>query len=188
MGFITETPRIKEAVGIANGVDEGKFPRILSRILQKLHLKDERPFSVEEEQKLQIALDLDSSHLSLLLETLAFLFEQAVFHGPKMPALEQQLLDLGLASPQIAAFLQAWVGGGRTATEALRRRALAPHSLQSVGWTLGLGLAQSCQARQQIPTAMLEMGIRSNDSQSMEKLLMEFNHKELYELYNKSLL
>uniref|UniRef100_UPI00358EA024 COMM domain-containing protein 10 isoform X2 n=1 Tax=Myxine glutinosa TaxID=7769 RepID=UPI00358EA024 len=130
MGFITETPRIKEAVGIANGVDEGKFPRILSRILQKLHLKNERAFSVEEEQKLQIALDLSPSHLGLLLETLAFLFEQAAFHGPKMPALEQQLLDLGLAAPQIAAFVQAWVGGGRIATEALRRRALAPHSVQ----------------------------------------------------------
>ena len=46
-------------------------------------LQDERAFSVEEEQKLQVALDLDGKDLDLVLDTTAFILEQVKYdvHG-----------------------------------------------------------------------------------------------------------
>ncbi|CDQ60152.1 unnamed protein product [Oncorhynchus mykiss] len=74
--IITETQSIKEAVTSINTIELNKFSRLLSRILQKLHLKEERTFSEEEEQKLQSALSLDKQDLSLVLDTTAFILEQ----------------------------------------------------------------------------------------------------------------
>ncbi|KAG5841436.1 hypothetical protein ANANG_G00199490 [Anguilla anguilla] len=79
--IIKETPSIKEAVTHINAIDINKFSRLLSRILQKLHLKAERSFSEEEEEKLQSALSLDKQALGLVLETISFILEQV--SGPR---------------------------------------------------------------------------------------------------------
>lgn len=67
---------LKKAVGLINDLDSAKFPLLLSRILQKLHLKDDRPFSEEEEEKLQSAFKLNSKDLTLVLESSEFFLQQ----------------------------------------------------------------------------------------------------------------
>lgn len=42
---------MKKAVSLINTIDIGRFPRLLTRILQKLHLKAENSFSEEEKEK-----------------------------------------------------------------------------------------------------------------------------------------
>ncbi|KAM9394412.1 COMM domain-containing protein 10 [Pholidichthys leucotaenia] len=183
--IVKETPSIKEAVTFINSIDENKFSRLISRIIQKLHLKGERTFSEEEEQKLQGALSLDKHALDLVLETSAFILEQAVYHNVKPASLQQQLEGVNLSPEKAQVFSQSWAAAGPELVDKLRRNIFAPKKLEYIGWQLNLEMAQSSQARLKSPSAVLQLGLRSEDSEVQENVFAEFNHKELLEFYNK---
>ncbi|KAM6225140.1 COMM domain-containing protein 10 isoform 2-T2 [Rhynchocyon petersi] len=145
---LRETPSMKKAVLLINAMDIGRFPRLLTRILQKLHLKTESSFSEEEEEKLKAAFSLEKQELHLILETITYILEQAVYHNVKPAALQQQLENIHLSHDKAEALLSAWSTMGQEAVEKFRLRSLAPHK-------------------------------------SMQKVLMEFNQKELFDFYNK---
>ncbi|XP_017267646.1 COMM domain-containing protein 10 [Kryptolebias marmoratus] len=182
---IKETQSIKEAVIYINAIDVNKFSRLISRIIQKLHLKEERTFSEEEEQKLQAALSLDKHALNLVLETSAFILEQAVYHNIKPASLQQQLEVIHLNPEKAEVFSQTWATAGPELVEKLKRNIFAPKKLEHVGWQLNLQMAQSSQARLKAPSAVLQLGIRSEDSEAPENVFVEFNHQQLLEFYNK---
>ncbi|XP_062045271.1 COMM domain-containing protein 10 isoform X4 [Lepus europaeus] len=146
--LLREGPSMKKAVTLINAIDGGRFPRLLTRILQKLHLKAESSFSEEEEEKLQAAFSLEKQDLHLVLETIAFILEQAVYHNVKPAALQQQLQNIHLSQDKAEAFVSAWASTGQETVEKFRQRILAPHK-------------------------------------SLEKVLVEFSHEELFDFYNK---
>ncbi|XP_055489135.1 COMM domain-containing protein 10 isoform X1 [Leucoraja erinacea] len=117
---------IKQAVLLINGLDTTKFPRLLSRILQKLHLKDEHSFNEEEREKLQAALSLEKYELRLVLETVSFILEQAAYYNVKPTALQQQLENIHLNQEKAEAFSQAWTNMGQDFIEKLRQNTFAP--------------------------------------------------------------
>ncbi|XP_069932121.1 COMM domain-containing protein 10 isoform X1 [Oryctolagus cuniculus] len=176
---------MKKAVTLINAIDIGRFPRLLTRILQKLHLKAESSFSEEEEEKLQAAFSLEKQDLHLVLETIAFILEQAVYHNVKPAALQQQLQSIHLSRDKAEAFASAWAAVGQETVEKFRQRILAPHKLETVGWQLNLQMAHSAQAKLKSPQAVLQLGVSTEDSKSLEKVLVEFSHEELFEFYNK---
>ncbi|XP_028270312.1 COMM domain-containing protein 10 [Parambassis ranga] len=180
-----ETQSIKDAVTFINTIDVNKFSRLISRIIQKLHLKGERTFSEEEEQKLQAALSLDKHALNLVLETSAFILEQAVYHNVKPASLQQQLEVLHLHPDKAEVFSQTWATTGPELVERLKRNMFAPKKLEYVGWHLNLQMAQSSQARLKSPSAVLQLGLHNEDSEVQENVFVEFNHQELLEFYNK---
>ncbi|XP_060894642.1 COMM domain-containing protein 10 [Labrus mixtus] len=183
--IIKETQSIKEAVTFINAIDVNKFSRLISRIIQKLHLKGERTFSEDEEQKLQTALSLDKQALDLVLETTAFILEQAVYHNVKPAALQQQLEAVHLNPDKAEMFSQTWAAAGPELVEKLKNNIFAPKKLEYVGWQLNLQMAQSSQARLKSPSAILQLGLRKEDSEVQENVFADFNHQELLEFYNK---
>ncbi|XP_071065650.1 COMM domain-containing protein 10 isoform X6 [Dasypus novemcinctus] len=146
--ILRESPSMKKAVLLINAIDIGRFPRLLTRILQKLHLK-------------------------------------AVYHNVKPAALQQQLENIHLRQDKAEAFVNAWSTMGQETVEKFRQRILAPHKLETVGWQLNLHMAHSAQANLKSPQAVLQLEVSNEDSKSLEKVLMEFSHKELFEFYNK---
>ncbi|KAM7415971.1 hypothetical protein PAMA_018171 [Pampus argenteus] len=183
--IIKDTQSIKEAVTFINAIDVNKFSRLISRIIQKLHLKGERTFSEEEEQKLQTALSLDKQALDLVLETTAFILEQAVYHNVKPASLQQQLEAVHLDPDKAEVFSQCWATSGPELVEGLKLNIFAPKKLDYVGWQLNLQMAQSSQARLKSPSAVLQLGLRKEDSEAQENVFVEFKHQELLEFYNK---
>lgn len=183
--IIKETQSIKEAVSFINTVDVNKFSRLISRIIQRLHLKGERTFSEEEEQKLESALSLDKRALGLVLETSAFILEQAVYHNVKPASLQQQLESIHLNPDKAEVFSQTWAGAGPELVERQKHNIFAPKKLEYVGWQLNLLMAQSSQTKMKDPSAVLQLGLRSEDSEAQENVFVEFNHQELLEFYNK---
>ncbi|XP_070267583.1 COMM domain-containing protein 10 isoform X3 [Myotis yumanensis] len=146
--ILRESPSMKKAVSLINAIDIGRFPRLLTRILQKLHLK-------------------------------------AVYHNVKPAALQQQLENIHLAQDKAEAFVNTWSSMGQETVEKFRQRILAPHKLETVGWQLNLQMAHSAQAKLKSPQAVLQLGVSNEDSKNLEKVLVEFNHKELFDFYNK---
>ncbi|XP_071339398.1 COMM domain-containing protein 10 isoform X2 [Trachinotus anak] len=163
--IIKETQSIKEAVTLINAIDVNKFSRLISRIIQKLHLKRERTFSEEEEQKLQAALSLDKQALNLVLETAAFILEQAVYHNVKPASLQQQLEGIHLNPDKAEVFSQTWATAGPELVEKLKHNIFAPNKLDYVGWQLNLQMAQSSQARLKSPSAVLQLGLHNEESE-----------------------
>ncbi|XP_049628694.1 COMM domain-containing protein 10 [Suncus etruscus] len=147
---------MKKAVSLINTIDIGRFPRLLTRILQKLHLKNENSFSGEEEEKLQAAFSLERQDLHLVLETISFILEQAVYHNMKPAALQQQLENIHLSPDKAEAFVNAWSSMGPEVVEKFRQRSLAPHKLETVGWQLNLQMANLYSVKTKIsPKAVL---------------------------------
>ncbi|XP_048855508.1 COMM domain-containing protein 10 isoform X3 [Brienomyrus brachyistius] len=124
--IIKETQSIKEAVTYINTIDINKFTRLLSRIFQRVHLKEESLFSKEEEEKLQSALSLEKQALSLVLETVSFIIEQAVYHNVKPAFLMQQLENVHLQPDKAEAFSQAWASAGPDTIHMFRQKIFAP--------------------------------------------------------------
>ncbi|NXI17717.1 COMDA protein, partial [Irena cyanogastra] len=127
---------IRRAVSLLNAVDPGRFPRLLSRLLQKLHLKAESTFSEEEEEKLQIAFSLEKQDLHLVLETISFILEQAVYHNLKPASLQQQLQSIHLDQDKAEAFASAWAAAGQDTIEKFRQRVLTPQKVMHVAFLL----------------------------------------------------
>ncbi|KAF4072226.1 hypothetical protein AMELA_G00260620 [Ameiurus melas] len=172
--IVKETQSIRDAVTLINSIEGNKLSRLLSRILQKLHLKGERSFSEDEEQKLQTALALEKQALHLVLETSSFLLEQ------------QQLENIHIAPDKAEAFSQAWATAGPDVVEKMRQTIFAPKKLEHIGWQLNLQMGQSSQAKQKEPHAVVDLGVREEDeSEHVQKVHVEFSHQELLEFYNK---
>ncbi|XP_075692500.1 COMM domain-containing protein 10 isoform X2 [Rhinoderma darwinii] len=165
-----DTVSIKQAVSIINDMDAGKFPRLLSRILQKLHLKTEQSFNEEEEEKLQAAFSLDKQSLKLVLETISFILEQAVYHNLKTPVFRQQLENIRLEQSKTEAFAIVWENAGQETVEKFRQRTLTPKKLETTAWQLNLQMAQSTQAKMKSPQAVLELGVSTEDTKQPEML------------------
>nr|XP_025148767.1 COMM domain-containing protein 10 isoform X6 [Bubalus bubalis] len=98
--ILRESPSMKKAVSLINVIDIGRFPRLLTRILQKLHLKAESSFSEEEEEKLQVAFSLEKQDLHLVLETISFILEQLETVGWQLNLQMAHSAEAKLKSPQ----------------------------------------------------------------------------------------
>lgn len=78
MSMFHFTFSLKRAVDIINNLEASKFPLLLSRIAQAMQtaVPNEKAFSSEEEEKLQVSLGLEQSDVKLLLESTTFIIEQ----------------------------------------------------------------------------------------------------------------
>ncbi|XP_035746116.1 COMM domain-containing protein 10 [Egretta garzetta] len=126
--------------------------------------KAESSFSEEEEEKLQIAFSLEKQDLHLVLETISFILEQAVYHNLKPASLQQQLQSIHLDQDKAEAFASAWAAAGQDTIEKFRQRVLTPQKLETIGWQLNLQMAETMQAKLKSPRAVLELGVSNEDS------------------------
>ncbi|KAK7492518.1 hypothetical protein BaRGS_00016184 [Batillaria attramentaria] len=162
--MFTASAKIKKAVTLINQLDTAKFPLLLSRILQKLHVKEERTFSEEEEEKLQGALGVAAADLELIIETLEFILQQAAYHAAKPLVLSQQLQQLELDEDKVKPIVEAWSTSGRDTVSKLRQRTIHPKQLEEVNWRLNLQMAQSSMSKMKLPNAMFEFGVKDENS------------------------
>jgi len=180
--MFVKSARILEAVVLINGLEASKFPLLLTRILQKIHLKEE-VFTKEECSKLEISLAVNQEQLKLILQTLTFIFQQAAYHVAKPAVLTQQLQQIEISDEKISIIVQTWINHAKNVVERLKKKTIASKQLSDVNWELRLVLAQSSLSKLKTPTGLVELTLDSNDGP--EKLQMEFSHQELYSFYNK---
>ncbi|XP_064474538.1 COMM domain-containing protein 10-like isoform X2 [Ornithodoros turicata] len=183
VSMFAKTASLRRAVQLINRLDDSKFGALLSRILQKLHLKDERSFSEEEEQKLQKAFSLSNDELTLVLDTLSFILEQAAFHTAKPSVLHAQLEDLELSEAKVNCIVQAWSSTAKQVIERLKRRTIAEHQLSDVNVELRVQGAQRTASHMKSPKALMDLVVSSGAAH--DHLLLQFSHQQLYNLYTK---
>ncbi|XP_071166458.1 COMM domain-containing protein 10-like [Mytilus edulis] len=183
--MFTATPAIKRAVTLINNLGSSKFPLLLTRILQKLHLKDERTFSEEEEEKLQGSLELAGPELELVLQSLEFFLQQAAYHTAKPGVFSQQLKQIEVEEEKVQVIVEAWANSAKDVITKLRQRTIVPKQLESVNWRLNLQMAQSNKAKMKMPNAMFEFNVTDENTTEKENIKVEFTHDELYMFYKQ---
>lgn len=177
------TASIKKAAALINGLESGKYSRLLSRVLLKLHLKNEKVFTAEEEEKLQGALQLDARELELVINTTTFILQQAAYHIAKPSLLKTQLAAIGLEEEKVQVLIKGWSSQGKATVEKLRSSTFYPKQLEEVNWRQNLTMAQSGRSKLKQPNALFEFVIKEGEER--EKVQVDFTHEELYAFYSK---
>lgn len=103
----------------------------------------------------------------------------------KPASLQQQLEAVHLTQEKAEVFSQTWASAGPELVEKLRQTIFAPKKLEHVGWQLNLQMAQSSQAKLKDPSAVLQLGLRTESSEAQENIFVEFSHREMLQFYNK---
>lgn len=183
--WFSATASFTKSVEIINQIPNGKLNKLLNRVISKIHLRDERAFTPEEEDKLQGAFGMSAEDLDCVLTAISFIFEQAVYHHAKPNVFKQQLLNVNFAEEQSDCFVQNWLENALEINQVFRKRSVAPKQLENVNWELRLQTASANQLKMKEPTGILELSLAQADSEEQQKLLMQFSHEQLFNFFKQ---
>jgi hypothetical protein len=189
--FIVETAQIKKAIEIINQLEDDKFPLLLQRITQKLHLNNEFSFRADELEKLEKSFDLTTDNCQLVIDILEFIYLQAAYELIKAGALQKNLLKLNLTLEKANAIAELWKENGTDIIEKIRMNKTITHSyLKDLKWRLDLNLATELKTKQKNPVALFEFKLGNdcsfaNKEQGDQLFQIEFSKEQLYDFYAK---
>mmetsp|Transcript_2865 Transcript_2865/g.6982 ORF Transcript_2865/g.6982 Transcript_2865/m.6982 type:complete len:213 (-) Transcript_2865:33-671(-) len=177
------TKRFQASIALINTLDNTKLHAVLTRIIQKLHLRDEDAFTGEEQTQLTGVLGLDERQLDTVLDVSAYIFEQAAYIQATTVQLKIHLERAGLSKEKNIAFLRVWESARPTLIENLKNRTIVPRTLKDVSWQLHLQLSQSSLARVKTPSAIFQLEVAHESG--TEKVRMELDHDDLFAFYDR---
>ncbi len=180
--------KFRAAAEVSNSIPLEKFPQILTRVTKKLHLKNERLFSEEEEIQLRGLFDLSEDALDLVLSASCYIFEQAAFTGSGPDALYNILVEAGFDEDHAKSIGRIWANEGADYVSKLKSRQLGAAALVDTDYHLNLNMSARSLQRLQEPTAIFELSISDSqacsDETTTNKLGLEFGHEQLYTFFN----
>jgi COMM domain containing 10 len=148
-------------------------------------------FDAGELNKLRGTLGLteDEDALPRALSSALFVVEQTAYFDLSPAQLTAQLVAAQLSAGCAKAFGSAWETHRTDLIRVLRAQSIAPRTLSDVAWRLHLQVSQSNMSRLKEPTALVELGLKAKSEDGRapkdDKLLLEFNHSELADLFQK---
>ena len=180
--------KFRAAAELSNSIPLEKFPQILTRVIKKLHLKNERLFSEEEETQLRSLLGLNEDSLDLVLSASCYIFEQAAFTGSGPEALYSIILEADFDESHAKCIGRIWASEGADYVSKLKSKQLGAAALVDTDYHLNLNMSARSLQRLQEPTAVFELSISdpksSNDGSATNKLGLEFGHEQLYTFFS----
>lgn len=180
--WVNVTPRLESGLQLSNKVDNGKFRLLVNRICQTLQADCTKIFSDEEEEKLQASLDLSKDNLLIFLDALVSIYKQAAGNIVKPSVLEAALKEVfKINDDKIQILSHAWVTYGKGIVANLRQQSVFPVQVTDIDWSLNIQTSSSSVKKDVRPVALLEMSLTG---QQNTKLTLEFNKKELTDLYD----
>ena len=187
MSFKISSRFISTASSI-NVINVDKFGKILIRIIQKLHIRDERLFTTEEENQLKAVFNVTDETLRLIIDACCYIFEQAAFSGIGPEPLYETLLEAGIDEQHSKVIGRLWASEALNFINKLKQRTLGSTSLIETRYHLNLIMADSILSKQQEPTAIFEFALsnptKGTTTPNIDKVCTEFSHGELYSLFN----
>jgi COMM domain containing 10 len=193
--MFTITPKFTAALELINTIPGNKFPLLLTRIIEQLHVPDAATFSPEEEERLQSMLKLSAGQLHSVLTACAFMFEQAAYQSADGASLNAHLVDAGMEQEQATATVGVWNEHAKALLAHLRNKTLGgPQVLAGSSYRLDLQMGMDGLTKLTEPTTVFEMALTSADAPAgagaaadagAEKFAVEFSHDELYAFFLK---
>lgn len=179
--------RFKLVADKLNEIMPDKFGILLTRLFQKLHLKNERLFTKDEEVQLQSVFELTPEELSLVLDGLCYIFEQAAFQNVGPEPLYEQLQGAGIDDAHSKIIGRLWASERAEYIGKLKQRNIGAASLTGTDYHLNVMVGESNLTRLQEPTAIFEFTTTNPSSgpTATEKTSIEFSHPELSSFFSQ---
>lgn len=183
--FLTSSTRFSQAVKLINEADDESLSKLIPKICKNLCFKDDSTLSDDERAKIQSVFDMDILDVSLFLEAIEFVFQQAAYYGMKGKVLGKNLLKVSMDESKCKLFVDVWSDFAKVVIDSMRKHSFATKQLDSVDWHLGIQLSQDNKTEQKHTTSLFHFNLLDNSSQMIEKVDLEFTHEELLEFYEK---
>lgn len=182
--------RFAKAVKIINDMDPSKFPLLLNRIAQSMQsdIEKNKPFTDDEEEKLQTSLELEKDDLKILIVSISDIIRNAACNMMQPGTFQRHLNEvLKLNEDKTVAFLQVWTNSAKGIVDQLRQKSVYPSKLEDVNWSLNLQIASDVQLKQKIPNAVIQFGLKTDSCGEYvkENVNVTFSHSELFEFYKQ---
>ena len=178
--------RFREAAVVINTLPIDKFPHLLTRVLGKLHLRNLRLFTEEEEEKMKTLFSLSGETLRLVLDCCCYIFEQAAFAATGPEPLYDILLSAGFHEAHGKVVGRMWASEAAEFIGKLKERTLGGNALLETSYHFNLIMSESQLSKQHEPTAIFEFNL-SQAAEGKEgvgeKQAVEFTHQELYSFF-----
>ncbi|PRP87683.1 hypothetical protein PROFUN_02383 [Planoprotostelium fungivorum] len=178
--------RFKDAVDLINTLPDDRFPLVLVRLIQKLHLKNEDPFTTAEKEQLQNVFSLKAADVQAVIDSCSFIFEQAAYYAVKSDIFGFQLEKSGFSSGKVNAFQNVWSDGASDLLSRLRKQTLIPQQLSDVSWRFHMQMAQSTLSKLKEPSALFRLHLKSTSGEESDRAVnLEFGREELFSFFTK---
>jgi len=178
--------RFREAAAVINTLPTDKFPHLLTRVLGKLHLRNARLFTEEEEDKMKTLFALNDESLRMVLDCCCYIFEQAAFSATGPEPLYDILLSAGFDEAHGKVLGRMWAAEAADFIAKLKERTLGSNALLETAYHLNLVTSQSELNKLHEPTAIFEFSLSQGVGEKEgvgEKQAVEFSHQELYQFF-----
>lgn len=181
------TKKLQEGISFINAIDINKLNGLLGRVSAALCSGCSQVFTEEEEEKLSSSLGHTMEQTRQLVHTVLHIIQQAA-QGMVRPALlGEHLLAAGITQDRVEIFTESWMTNAKTIVDKLRQQTLSEKQLEDIAWELHLETASSCLARQSHPIAHLQLNLVSGTTagkpEATEKVVIQFDQDQLYQLY-----
>lgn len=184
MTFVVTT-QYRQVAAIINTLNADRFPLLLTSLIQKLHNKNTRLFSEEEEEKLSNMFGLNSKDIKEVLECLSYTFEQSAFTSTSPEDLYNILLSGGFDEVHATAVSGTWAAEASAYVSKLKEQKIGYQALKSVDYQVNMVMHESDLSRQQDPVGIFEFKIGDPvNTKGDQTLQLEFNHSELYSFFS----
>jgi len=190
--------KFRKAAEVSNLIPINTFPMLLTRMAKKLHLRNVRLFSAEEEEQLCSKFGLTVENLNLVLNACCYIFEQAAFTSTGPEPLYNLLLEAGFDEAHGKAVGRLWSAECAEYVSKLKARSLGAAQLVDTDYHLNLNVSANTLQRLQEPTAIFELSITDPSRPATEasggqaeaeaavtKLGLEFGHADLFAFFNE---
>ncbi|XP_057319582.1 COMM domain-containing protein 10 [Microplitis mediator] len=178
--WITITPRLKKGLEILAQLDNVKFRQLVNHICQGLYTGNDKIFSEDEEDKLIMSLNLKKDNLSLLLDTITFIYSQAAFSIIEPAQMESSMNDkFSLSEDKISIFVNAWTTYSKQIIDTLRRKSVFPNRVEDINWSFNIQASSPAHAADNKPVLLLQLNMTGES----KPLTVEMDKSSLSDLY-----
>lgn len=172
-----------------NNVDGTKVNGILGRVCAALATGNTRTFSQEEEEKLSNSLGLNAEDTQYLIQTVTHIIQQAA-HGLVRPGvLGEHLTACKVSEEKASLFVEQWSTNAKPIIDTLKQQSLSQKQLSDISWDLNIETASSTRSRQGRAISVLQLSLATpetkGDTTQTEKVLLQFDHNQLYNFYDQ---
>ncbi|KAG7164740.1 COMM domain-containing protein 10-like [Homarus americanus] len=183
------TKKLQEGISLVNATDISKVNGVMGRVCVALSSGRSQVFTEEEEEKLSVSLGHTRDQTRQLIHTILHIIQQVNMEYciDKRPAVLGEHAA-GITHDRVEIFTEHWTTNAKPIVDKLRQQSLSEKQLEDVG-ELHLQTASSCMARQSHPIAHLQLNLSSRSDAgklaSTEKVVMQFDRDQLYNLYDQ---
>lgn len=184
--LFNKTPRLMKAVELMNSMETGKLGKIIQRIINSRLVQSEIFSKNELVQLVEILQsEINLHQLSSMIDSIKFIFQQAAFYNLKSAVLKQHLLEIDVSDDVSEMLAIAWGQNARATVEKMKQQLISTKQLDSVEWNMNIRLSGQTAAQMKDSNVYLHMNLLNNDTEEKEKLLLEFDHSQLLQFYQK---